>query len=119
MALSLDLRERIINAYDNKEGSVRKLAQRFSVSPTTVCSLLQHYKKEGHFEPVSPPGRTPEIDQQGLKMIQDWLNEKNDLTLRELRDAYADKTGRFFSLMTLQRCCKKLKLAYKKNKTSR
>ena len=36
----LDLRRRIVRAYNRKEGSVRTLARRFAVSPTTVQTYL-------------------------------------------------------------------------------
>jgi transposase len=39
--LSNDLRERILKAIDNHEGSRRKLAVRFYVNPSTIPRLLQ------------------------------------------------------------------------------
>ena len=37
---SMDLREKVVTAYDNQEGSMEKLAVRFSVSPGFVRNLL-------------------------------------------------------------------------------
>lgn len=116
MALSLDLRYRIVQAYKNEEGSVRRLAERFCVSARTVWSLLQQDKKEGQLEPRSPPGRSSVIDPEGLCLIASWIKEKNDLTLTELCKAYADKKGISCSVMAMHRACKKLNLPYKKNK---
>ena len=39
--LSMDLRERIIRAVDNKEGSRREIAKRFDVDTSTITRLLQ------------------------------------------------------------------------------
>ncbi len=39
-ALSLDLRERIVRSYDLGTRSIRKLAERFQVSKTTVHKLI-------------------------------------------------------------------------------
>ena len=36
---SLDLRQKIVVAYENKEGSIRQLAKRFKVSPDCVRRL--------------------------------------------------------------------------------
>lgn len=119
MALSLDLRARIITAYKNQEGSVRTLAQRFCVSPSTVWSLLQQIKKTGHYEPVSPPGRPSAVDSKGVVLIINWVKQKNDWTLSELCQVYEKETGVAFSIMTMHRTCKKLNLSYKKNKTRR
>lgn len=47
---SSDLRLKIIDAYQNQEGSIRKLALRFQVSPSFVNNLLQRYRNEGTIE---------------------------------------------------------------------
>ncbi len=44
---SNDLRTRVIQAYQNKEGSMRKLAQRFSVSVSFIWRLVNKYKQTG------------------------------------------------------------------------
>ncbi len=49
--LSNDLRERILEAVDNKEGSRRKLAVRFKVNTATITKLLQLRRQTGSFEP--------------------------------------------------------------------
>lgn len=38
-AYSTDLREKVMNAYNNREGSQRELAKRFSVSLSNVCEF--------------------------------------------------------------------------------
>ena len=50
-AYSTDLREKVMNAYNNREGSQRELAQRFSVSLSFVQSLLRRYRSSGTIEP--------------------------------------------------------------------
>jgi len=49
--LSLDLRERILTAYDNKEGTREEIAARFRVSLGMVKKLLQEYRA------AASPGR--------------------------------------------------------------
>ena len=49
--LSNDLRRRILDAVDNREGSRRKLAARFSVNTSTITRLLQLRRQTGSFEP--------------------------------------------------------------------
>jgi transposase len=49
--LSNDLRERILKAIDNREGSRRKLAARFCVNPSTITRLLQLRRQTGSFDP--------------------------------------------------------------------
>ena len=49
--LSNDLRERILDAVDNREGSRRKIAARFCVNISTITRLLQLRRQTGSFEP--------------------------------------------------------------------
>jgi N-methylhydantoinase A len=49
--LSNDLRKRILDAVDKREGSRRKLAARFSVNTSTITKLLQLRRQTGSFEP--------------------------------------------------------------------
>ncbi|MEM6437879.1 MAG: helix-turn-helix domain-containing protein [Cyanobacteria bacterium P01_D01_bin.115] len=39
---SADLRQRIVTLYEQGEGSIRQLAQRFQVSPDSVLHKLAH-----------------------------------------------------------------------------
>ena len=49
--LSNDLRKRILEAVDNKEGSRRKLASRFKVNTATITKLLRLRRETGSYEP--------------------------------------------------------------------
>jgi transposase len=44
MALSIDLRKRIIEANENEEGSIRELAKRFKVGFASIWRLLKRYR---------------------------------------------------------------------------
>jgi transposase len=50
--LSNDLRNRILDAVDNREGSRRQLAARFSVKTSTITRPLQLSRRTGSFEPT-------------------------------------------------------------------
>src|SRR3954464_8623919 len=49
--LSNDLRQRILDAVDNKEGSRRKLAARFKVNTSTITKLLRLRRETGSYQP--------------------------------------------------------------------
>ena len=49
--LSIDLRTRIISAYQGKEGSLRQLAKRFKVSLSFVRDLTRRHRELGTIEP--------------------------------------------------------------------
>jgi transposase len=48
---SLDLRQRVVNAIENGEGSVTKAAQRFAVSKICVERWVRQKRPQGHVVP--------------------------------------------------------------------
>src|SRR5215471_16093311 len=50
-AYSQDLRQRVIDAVERKEGSIRQIARRFVVSLSFVVRLLQLKRRTGSVEP--------------------------------------------------------------------
>jgi len=86
--LSLDLRERILTAYDNGEGTRDQIARRFCVSEGMVKKLIQQRRRLGDIRPQHHrSGRKPKILATHRQAIRKHLRVKPDLTLEELRDA--------------------------------
>ncbi|MHC5821650.1 MAG: helix-turn-helix domain-containing protein [Nostoc sp.] len=82
---SKDLRERVIMAWEEKEGSQRQLSQRFKVSLSFVRNLLRQYRTNGQIEAKRRGGyQKPTIINEHLSIIQSLVEGKNDLLLREL-----------------------------------
>lgn len=109
--LSLDLRERILTAYDNAEGTRPEIAQRFRVSLGMVKKLLQQRRRTGDIAPRHRfCGRKPMIVAAHRSQMRSLLTRKNDLTLQELRAA----TGLKCSLQAINVVLGKLGLTYKK-----
>ncbi|PSO78773.1 MAG: hypothetical protein BRC44_10280 [Cyanobacteria bacterium QS_4_48_99] len=48
---SIDLRQKIIEAYQNQEGSQRQLAKRFKVSLSFIEKLFKQYRETGSVTP--------------------------------------------------------------------
>ena len=66
---SFDVREKILAAYFNKEGTIRQLAPRFTVSARFVGELIVRFRRTGSYAPKphgggNPPCITP--SQQGI-----------------------------------------------------
>jgi transposase len=88
--LSLDLRERILSSYDQKEGNREEIADRFHVSLGMVKKLLQQRRHTGNIAPRHQySGRKPKILETHCGKMRSALNKKPDLTLKELRQAVA------------------------------
>ena len=109
--LSLDLRERILASYDHDEGTRPEIAHRFRVSLGMVKKLLQQRRHTGDIAPRHHlAGRKPMIVASHRSQMQLLLARKNDLTLRELREA----TGLRCSLQAINVALGKMGLTYKK-----
>lgn len=109
--LSLDLRERILASYDKGEGTRPEIAHRFRVSLGMVKKLLQQRRRTGDIAPRHHlAGRKPMIVESHRSQMQSLLARKNDLTLRELREA----TGLPCSLQAINVVLGKMGLTYKK-----
>jgi transposase len=86
--LSLDLRERILAAYDAGEGTRDKIAHRFRVSLGMVKKLLQQRRRTGDIAPRHRfSGCKPKILEGHRQQFRRLLAKQPDMTLGELRDA--------------------------------
>ncbi|WP_041391740.1 helix-turn-helix domain-containing protein [Pleurocapsa sp. PCC 7327] len=113
---SLDLRQKIVMAYENQEGSIRQLAKRFKVSPDCVRRLLKRFYSEGKIEPKSySGGNQPLLQPQHLEVLTTLVEEDNDATLSELAQRLEAQTKLQVSNSTISRGIKKLNLTRKKN----
>ncbi|OYW74496.1 MAG: hypothetical protein B7Z37_17520 [Verrucomicrobia bacterium 12-59-8] len=85
--LSLDLRERIVSAYDKGEGTRDEIARRFRVSLGMVKKLLQQRRKTGSIKSRHHlAGRKKLIVAEHRIAIRRQLKRKPDMTLAELRE---------------------------------
>jgi len=109
--LSVDLRERILSSYDSDEGTRADIAHRFRVSLGMVKKLLQQRRRTGDIAPRHRfAGRKPMIVASHQGQMRTLLAKKNDLTLKELRQA----TGLKCSLQAINVVLAKMGLTYKK-----
>src|SRR3954454_15933844 len=109
--LSNDLRRRILDAIDNREGSRRKLAARFKVNVSTITRLLQLRRDTGSFEPRPHGGGVaPTLDRDGLERLRKLVEEAPDATLEALKQ----RLGVSGSRMIICRALQKLGLPLKK-----
>jgi transposase len=113
--ISLDLRERIVAAYDDAESTRSEIAHRFRVSLGLVKKLLQQRRRTGDIAPRHRfSGRKPAIVATHRQQFRALLTKKNDLTLRELRLA----AGLKCSLQAINVVLAKMGLTYKKRRSA-
>ena len=106
---SLDLRERVAQAVDQREGSLRQLARRFFVSVSFITRLLALRRQTGSLAPrFHQGGPPPLLDPHKLQRLQQLLHDTPDALLDEL----AQPLG--CSRMTVWRALRKHKITRKK-----
>ena|ERR1700679_3012787 len=109
--ISLDLRERILAAYDQKEGTREEIAHRFKVSLGMVKKLLQRRRHGGDIGPrYHRCGLRPGKVAAQRQTFRQLLGRKPDMTLEELRQA----TALNCTLPAIHYVLEKMGLTYKK-----
>lgn len=113
---SLDLRQKIIDTYDEGETSQRELAKQFRVALSFIEKLLKQYRETGSIAPKKRTQQTPtKLNTEQLATLEQLVTDHNDATLAELRDLLYQKTDVLVSIATVDRMLKKLNLTVKKN----
>jgi transposase len=108
---SLDLRERVMAAIDNHEGSIRSIARVFRVSTSFVVRLLQHRRATGTIAPLPHGGGVPPaLGPDDLERLAALVREQPDATLEQLKQ----RGGFSVSLKTLWYALDDLGLTRKK-----
>jgi transposase len=109
--LSNDLRQRILDAVDHREGSRRMLAARFKVNTSTITRLLQLRRQTGSLEPRPHGGGVePTLDHDALERLRKLVEETPGATLEALKQ----EMGVSGSRMIICRALQKLGLPLKK-----
>src|SRR5215510_14145689 len=89
---SMDLRSRVVIAYEHREGSMRRLAKTFRMSLSGVRDLITRYRETGSLTPKPHGGGYPaKVDQQNLEVVQTLVQIAPDATLQELCQRFQDR----------------------------
>jgi len=93
-AYSLDLRERVIAVYQEGKSTMQEVAKRFAVSRSWVNNLVQRQKQTGSV--AAKPhggGAVAKVTATHYPIIEAIIDGQNDLTLLEISQRFAKKTG--------------------------
>ncbi len=81
-----DLRRRILQSYEQGEGTQEQLAVRFRVSVGYVEKIRGQQLRTGKMERIPHhPGRKPKFTEPIRQQLRSWLKQQPDLTLAELQ----------------------------------
>ncbi len=105
-AYSIDLREKIVQAYEKGDTSVRKVAFRFGVTKSFVQKLLLMKKTQGHVEPRQQGGAMKgELDGYSAQLAA-MVEQYPDVTLLEYCESWVTTYNHWLSTSTM---CSELK----------
>jgi transposase len=115
-AYSLDLRQKILRAYDQQLGSQRAIAALFGVSQSFVEKLRRRRRTTGTIAPrPHAGGRRALCDEAALAVVRHLVREQPDATLAELCERLLAQRGLRVSVPTMGRLVIALRLPRKKS----
>lgn len=113
-AYSIDFRSKIVQAYEQGDTSIRKVALRFDVSKSFVQKLLSMKKNQGNLEPKKQGGTMKSELNGYATQLADLVEKYPDATLSEYCEYWGQTYGQWVSTSTMCRELQKQRLTLKK-----
>ena len=118
-AYSLDLRERVVAAYENGVETILEVAGRFEVSDSFIKKLLHRKRTTGDIAPIGHRGGQPKrLSEKHRKWLLKTVLAQPDITLGELQERLLGEKNLAASVPTLCRELRALNLRRKKSRWS-
>jgi transposase len=114
-AYSLDLRERVMAAYEQGQHSITQVAEQFQVGQTFVKKMLRQKRERGTVAPLAHGGgRQPSLTDKEHRLLRHRIKQQPDASLAELQEHLAARAGVTVSLPTIHRSLRDSGLSRKK-----
>lgn len=118
-AYSLDLRERVVAAYEKGELSIAEIAAQFSVGQTFLKKMLRQKRQSGSLERLpNRAGAKKLLSPADRSFLAKQIKEQSDATLGELQASLLKRKKVLVSQATLSRELQGLRLPRKKSQSS-
>jgi len=118
-AYSLDLRERVVAAYEKGEQTIAEIAAQFSVGQTFLKKMLRQKRESGSVERLPSRAEAKKLLSRAHRsFLAKQIKEQSDATLGELQASLLKRKKVLVSPATLSRELKQLRLSRKKNQSS-
>src|SRR5215207_3262219 len=115
-AYSLDLRRRVVRAYEQGRGPISEIAEQFSVSTGFVKKMLWQWRESGDLSPLPHGGGKPRSLPDALRQkLRRKVQKQDDISLAELQDFLREEEQTSVHLSTVSRALKELGLPRKKS----
>ncbi|MCA1642763.1 MAG: transposase [Acidobacteria bacterium] len=114
-AYSLDLRQRVVRAYEQGYDSIATVAERFSVSVGFVKKMLSLSRTTGELAPRGHGGgRRASLTPKQRQLLGRQVRVQNDISLAELQTILEEQEGVSVHVSTICRALAQLDLPHKK-----
>jgi transposase len=114
-AYSLDLRQRVVRAYEAGHDSIADIAEHFSVSAGFVKKMVRQWRATGDLSPLPHGGGKPASLSANLRQkLRGKVRAQADITLTELQDFLLTHEQTRVHPATISRALKELGLPRKK-----
>ena len=114
--LSKDLRERIVNAYEQKEGGYKKLAKIFKVAVNSVRRFVELKRSTNSVAPKRyVRGPKPSITKAQTALLKEIIAEKPDRSLPEITIEWNRRNGTNIHRSSVSRAIQRANITFKKN----
>ena len=87
---SIEFREKIVKAYEQRDTSIRKVAARFDVSKAFVQKLLKQKQTTGHVQPKKQGGSLKSVLHSRTNQLTEMVEKYPDSTLLEYCEYWLD-----------------------------
>jgi transposase len=114
--LSIDVRNRMLQAYDAGQGTQEEIARMFRVTRQCLAAVLRRRQQTGSIAPKPHGGGHPAAYQgKQLEHLRRLVQGQPDATLEELRE----RTGVRCSVVAVHNALVRLDLRFKKRRSTR
>lgn len=114
-AYYLDLRQRVVAAYEKGKSSRAEVAEQFNVGQAFVKKMLRQKREQGSVAPLAHGGgRQASLSEKEHRLLRQKVKEQPDIPLAELQEHLATKAGVTVSIPTIHRSLRASDLSHKK-----
>jgi transposase len=115
-AYSLDLRQRVVRAYEQGRRTVAEVAEQFSVSPGFVKKMLRQWRETADLSPRPHGGGKPaSLSPRQRERLRRKVRERDDISLVELQDYLREEEQVEVHVSTICRALRRSDLPRKKS----
>lgn len=85
---SLDLRQRVVKAYEQDQGSIADITEMFEVGQSFVKKMFRQWRATGDLSPLPHGGgRAPSLQHKQVRLLQSKVRQQPVVSLAELHTA--------------------------------